>query len=255
MQTPAEILLIQQLVQALRRMIGQGKDPLRILHIGAGMSLVIERSLHQANCEFVCDRLDVEPCRVKDPAVDQCLTASVEKMDSVDSERYDLAFANYLLEHVPRVDLAATEIWRVLKPGGRFFATVPNPRAPEFVLSSRTPLWFHRLVRGKHAWETVYAFRSSQDLLQLFENAGFQTLAVRHFGFIEQYLFRFPVLRWLGKLYDLAVNNLGIERLMGNVFVMFDKPHSAATTSGETALAATSVSTPAAARRASNKPR
>ncbi|HEX2981506.1 MAG TPA: methyltransferase domain-containing protein [Anaerolineaceae bacterium] len=44
-----------------------------------------------------------------------------------DAERFDAVIANHMLYHVPDRAKALAEIWRVLKPGGRFFATTNGP--------------------------------------------------------------------------------------------------------------------------------
>jgi SAM-dependent methyltransferase len=44
------------------------------------------------------------------------------------SEHFDAVIANHMLHHVPALDQALAEIWRVLKPGGRFLATTNGRR-------------------------------------------------------------------------------------------------------------------------------
>ncbi|MDA0979384.1 MAG: class I SAM-dependent methyltransferase [Proteobacteria bacterium] len=43
--------------------------------------------------------------------------------------RYDYVFASFILEHVLEVGPVLATVRRLLKPGGRFFAVVPNARA------------------------------------------------------------------------------------------------------------------------------
>ncbi len=80
-------------------------------------------------------------------------------MHPVKSNKYDAAFSNYVLEHVQNLNKAASEVYRVLKPGGIYVTSVPNPAAPEFLLSKLTPMWFHELIRREKAWHTHYSFR------------------------------------------------------------------------------------------------
>src|SRR5262245_65948217 len=106
-------------------------------------------------------------------------------MAPVSSATYDAAFSNYLLEHVEDVRGAIGEIFRVLRPGGVYVASVPNPTALEFRLARWTPLWFHKLVRGHAVGEKYYSYRSIAGLVKLFENAGFLVRDVWHFSSTE----------------------------------------------------------------------
>ncbi len=223
MQTPAEKFLVGHLISLLETNPEHVVDPPRILNIGAGSSASIESQLTGAGCEYVCDRIDVVDCTVSHPAVGECLRGSVEDMTAVPSAFYVAAFANFVLEHVRDPRSAAMEIHRVLRPAGRFVASVPNPAAPEFVLARRTPLWLHRLVRGTDAWETHYAFRSIQGLTAIFEDVGFETVQVRYQSFIEGYLGRFWILGKIARAYDRVVSARGLRRLMGNVCIVFEK--------------------------------
>lgn len=85
-------------------------------------------------------------------------------MHPIKSREYNAAFSNYLLEHVRDLNKAASEIYRILKNGGIYVASVPNLTAPEFILAKLTPLWFHKIVRRGEAWETHYAFKNIKAL-------------------------------------------------------------------------------------------
>jgi SAM-dependent methyltransferase len=145
-------------------------------------------------------------------------------MTPVPSAAYDVAFSNYLLEHVRDVAAAAAELSRVLKPGGCFVTSVPNPTAPEFVLARWTPLWFHRLLLRRPVGEKHYSFRSIGHLRAIFERAGFRVRDVWHYSSTEDYLQRIRGLRVVARAYDRALMGLGAKRLLGNVCLVFDKP-------------------------------
>jgi ubiquinone/menaquinone biosynthesis C-methylase UbiE len=222
MQTKAEQHLVQYLITIIEGK-KPGTGPIRILNIGAGASVSIEEQLVAAGCDFISDRVDIEPCSIDHPNIGTSWTCSVESMTPVEASTYPIAISNYVLEHVPRVDKAASEIHRVLKPQGTFIATVPNVSSPEFWLSKHTPTWVHKKIRGGKTWDTYYAFESMDDLARIFRSAGLTTQEVRYFPAIEQYVYRFPVAATIGRGMDKLLTSIKIKRLLGNVCLIIIK--------------------------------
>lgn len=224
MQTPAERCLIAKIVNVLNELGGR---QVTMLNVGAGRSTVIEHSVARQAQNFVCDRVDVMNQHVNHPNVRHEYVSMVEHMPVIASHAYDLAFANYVLEHVSDIQDAAHEIHRVLKRDGRFIATVPNPRAPEFLVARMTPLWFHQLIRGQgkgsEAFETYYAYRSIHALNHVFKQSGFLLVDLKRYAFIHGYLHKFPILRTVSRAYDAVVNALRLTPLMGHVCVSYKK--------------------------------
>lgn len=221
MQTPAE----RHVIDTVARILGEPNvsRPARVLNIGAGTSLVLEEKLAHKGCEFTCDRLDIAPSEMSHPLIGQFFTCSVESMGQVESEAYDVAFSNYVLEHVDDLTSAASEIRRVLKPGAAYVASVPNPAAPEFLLARVTPLWFHRLLRGGSGWETRYSYRSISHLCAIFGTAGLAVDETAFYAVTSTYLARFPVVGWASTAYDRVVDAVGPRFLKGNVCLTFRK--------------------------------
>jgi len=183
---------------------------------------VVEDALAARGAVFLADRIDVTDPTVRHPNVAECHIASVEEMPGAFSARYDVVFANYVFEHVAHPSAAATEIHRVLKPGGRAVITVPNPSAPEFWISAHTPLWFHRMVRGEESWHTEYAFQNIDELVSIFSKAGMQPISRYQSAVTYGYLGRFLGLASVARAYDGFVNKRGIERLMGDACLVFE---------------------------------
>jgi SAM-dependent methyltransferase len=225
MQTPAERHLIGKILAFLVN--GKFDGTPLLLNIGAAKSLVIEKALFKDYPDFICDRIDVQNCEVVHPVVGNSFVASVESMPMLASDRYDACFSNFVFEHVEHIDDAAQEVSRILRPGGTFVFSIPNPKAPEFFLSRYTPLWFHQLIKGKgegmDAYETHYAFNGPRELISLFEKNGFALEGLKFFPFTYGYLYRFPILATLSKLYDRLIEKSGNDDLMGNVCVTLRK--------------------------------
>jgi SAM-dependent methyltransferase len=223
MQTPAEIFLVQRLASFLAAGDPRAEAP-RILDVGAGRSISIEKQLSQEGCRFISDRIDIEPCEVQFPTVRNCWQCPVEDMSPVESDAYAAVFANYVIEHVENLNGLIREVSRVLTPGGIFIATLPNPAAPEFIVARHTPLWFHKLIRRDHGWETHYAYAGIPALIDLFIAAGFHLEDRRYWPYLEGYLWKYPLAGALGKLYDKMITGWKIQRFMGNVCLVFRKP-------------------------------
>ncbi|MFB3887064.1 MAG: class I SAM-dependent methyltransferase [Thermodesulfobacteriota bacterium] len=224
MQTPAEIYLIQRVSEILKE--DYNAEP-KILNIGAGRSTIIESSIsNMIGNKFTCDRMDVSDCYANHPVIGECFLTSVESMPEIGSRRYDLAFANYVLEHVTHLNKAASEIHRILKESGCFVTSIPNPSAPEFTLSKYTSTKFHQFVKGNsegcQAHETCYAFKNIEDFASIFEKY-FSAIEIRYWSNTLGYLYKFPVTNILSRAYDRMINYLNIRTLMGDACIVFKK--------------------------------
>ncbi len=73
--------------------------------------------------------IDLDPKEVdrarKSGAYKMAMVADVTKMP-FDTHSFNSVISNCVLEHVPDIDRALSEIRRVLKPGGRLYITVPS---------------------------------------------------------------------------------------------------------------------------------
>lgn len=224
MQTPAERFMVQTIACYLNSRQNSSDIP-RVLNVGAGQSTSIEQQLNELGCRYACDRIDVENCRVDFSPVGECWQCSVTDMQPVQSSHYLVAFGNYVLEHVDGLEKASQEAYRVLVPGGCFAATIPNVLAPEFVLARHTPLWFHGLVRkGAHVWETEYAYRSVPELITIFVDNGFQVESEGYWPLVQGYLYQFPILNTIGRLYDQLISICDYKRFMGQACIVLKKP-------------------------------
>ncbi len=95
-----------------------------------------------------------------------------------DSERFATVYSNCVLEHIPDIEGALREIYRVLAPGGALYITVPNPRCVTFLMWREV---FRRLgLTGVGDWYSNLTLRlfKAEHILEaegwgtLFERAG-----------------------------------------------------------------------------------
>jgi len=223
MQTPGEVYLIQQIIVYLKKYNNS-----KIINVGAGISTLIEEEItNNKEYEFSCDRIDINDCSTKHPSVNKCYISSAENMSQLKSNQYNLAFSNYVLEHIPNLAKAAKEIGRILKKDGVYIASISNPSAPEFRLAKYTPLAFHQMIKGKgkgsEAYETYYNYKNIKKLINIFENNGFKNIKAKYYSFTYGYLYRFPVIRCIGRAYDYLINKLHLKSWQGNVCLIFKK--------------------------------
>lgn len=226
MQTPAEKYLIKKVIKFLEN-IYDHTGHVKILNVGAGKSIVLEKSIQNVfGKEFICDRVDVVDCYAQHPVIGECFVASAESMPEVKSAEYDLAFANYVFEHIADLNASAQEVARILKLSGYFMVSLPNPSAPEFILSKYTPIGFHQFIRGKgegsHAYETHYAYKNIKEFITIFEKY-FSVSELKYWSNTFGYLYKFPAIGIISRIYDKIVNFLNIKFLMGNVCIVFKK--------------------------------
>lgn len=224
MQTPAEKYLIEIIKKTLNQNYEFFSDKAKLINIGGGRSTVIEDNLINGVFQFISDRVDVEDIKFNNSFVGNFFRCSVEFMPHVKSGEYDVAFANYVLEHVRDINMAASEILRILKPGGIFVTSIPNPQAPEFVVSRLTPLWFHKIIRKRESWETYYSYESIKQLSKIFNKAGFEMVDVLYWSFSYGYLNRFPVINRISCVYDKLMDFLKLKHFMNNVCIVLKKP-------------------------------
>ena len=68
------------------------------------------------------------------------------RASALQAESFDLVFADWVVEHLADPSAMASEIFRVLRPGGLFIFRTGNLRHYSYAIADHTPHWFHQLV-------------------------------------------------------------------------------------------------------------
>ncbi len=149
-----------------------------VLEMGAAdaLTLLHIRELLGANgtfdgIEYAQELIDEAPALPSDTRVIQGDVMNLP--DEIQDESYDLTSVLAVLEHLSNPQACVDEAFRVLKPGGIFVATCPNP--------------FWDDVAGKFgmvADEFHETEVNSEVLVTLCQNAGFETIAYRPFMWV-----------------------------------------------------------------------
>ena len=192
-----------------------GKDD-RVLDIGAGNGRGFVHSLRGRVKEVV--GLDPDVAVLSNTAIDRGIIGRVEDMPFSDGS-FDIAVSSFTLEHIENPALAATEIWRVLRPGGYFIFRTPNLWHYTTSISRLTPHWFHRLVANwardlpnelSDPYPTRYRCNTVPKLRKTFASAGFSTLQLATIEPEPSYM-QFSWLAFLlGVAYERLVSSISL---------------------------------------------
>ncbi|MBV6429336.1 MAG: Ubiquinone/menaquinone biosynthesis C-methyltransferase UbiE [Haliscomenobacter sp.] len=142
----------------------------------------------------------VELCKAKKMNV---LQSKAEKLPFPDNY-FDLVHSHHVFEHLNNPFEAAAEVFRVLKPGGKFFIEVPNQfdniHFFRYRMMGKVPV----RKRGIRSIHHLYFF-SKKNLQELLQNAGFNNVQVT-----DKYLAPRQGITFLGSL---------LIRVFGNFFL------------------------------------
>lgn len=225
MQTEAE----KYLISLLRKKLIETKFKLKLINLGAAKSTVIEKSLLEIasaseHDSFICDRADIEDCQIDDFYVQNSYIAPLENLEKIPDANYDLAFANFVLEHINNPGKAASEMARILKPNSELILSMSNPMAPEFIIASFTPTSLHQLFRKEDqdkAYPVKYSYQTIPNFIKIMNQAGWVLKEECRFPAVYTYLYRFPYISSLAKFYDNMLISLNLKSLQGHVVLHF----------------------------------
>ncbi|MDI6889643.1 MAG: methyltransferase domain-containing protein [Thermodesulfovibrionales bacterium] len=198
----------------------------KILDIGAGK----DSNHNYKGCVRCVVGIDISEDVLDNSNLDEAYQCCVTSMPFEDN-CFDLAFADYTIEHLPEPIKAAQEIYRVLKPGGIFIIRAPNLLHYTVLISRFTPYSLHILLRAKlqgkqeeDTFKTYYRCNTQRQVKQVFEKAGF---TLEHLEMVEKepsYLMKWGWTFMLGLFYERLVNSTKwLENFRANIFAVFRK--------------------------------
>ena len=129
-----------------------------VLDIGAGAGIVSEMNFKQ-NVKFICG-IDLDPRVQENPMLHEGKIADASRIPYED-EKFDLIFADNVMEHLEDPEGVFAEAKRVLKPGGLLLFKTPNRWHYMPIIARATPLSFHKFVnqlRGRAGVDTFKTF-------------------------------------------------------------------------------------------------
>lgn len=176
--------------------------------------------------------VDLDPRVANNPLLDEGLVGSAYEIPC-DDATFDVAFSIYVLEHIDDPARFLREVFRVLKPGGKFLCLTPNRWHYVPLVASLTPFQFHQWYnrrRGRDeedTFPTLYRMNTRAALRRQGGAAGFERSDMTMIEVMPNYL-KFSVPTFLaGALYERAVNSTRLlADLRVNVIGCFQKPGS-----------------------------
>jgi ubiquinone/menaquinone biosynthesis C-methylase UbiE len=193
------------------------KPEYTILNVGAGPSVDRKvRSLRGEVAQVV--GIDNDETVLSNSDLDEAFVIHGNRFPFTD-KFFDLAWADFVLEHVEQPVLILKEIRRVLKPGASFYFRTPNKNHYVSTISRMTPHWFHKLVANRacglsqgtyEKHPTYYRFNSRKKILECAYAAGFRLVELRFIEAEPSYLAFHSLAYRIGVAYERIVNRCDV---------------------------------------------
>jgi SAM-dependent methyltransferase len=119
------------------------------------------------------------------------LTGSICQMSGIERNSIDLAYSRSVMEHIEDVEAAFSEIYRVLRPNGRYIFLTPNFWDYASLIAYTVPNRFHaKIVRWSEGrseedtFPTYYRSNTYRGIDRLMKRSG---LHLSRFDYLGQY--------------------------------------------------------------------
>jgi SAM-dependent methyltransferase len=202
------------------------RSDFRVLNLGAGLRTDDPRCILKGEFAEIVGA-DIDPVVLGNPEVDKAVVIERGELPFSDNS-FDLAFSDYVLEHVESPIEFLREVHRVLKKGASYFFRTPNVYHYVSVASMLTPHWIHKAIanplrnlppNAHEPWPTYYRMNSRRAILKAAQTAGFQTINFQMVECQPSYLAFHTVPFLVGVAYERLVNSREIlSGLRANIF-------------------------------------
>jgi ubiquinone/menaquinone biosynthesis C-methylase UbiE len=183
-----------------------------LLDIGAGAGII-----RQMNFKGLAGRvcgIDLDPrILTHNRFLDEAIQGSAEAIP-YPSGTFDFVMANNVMEHIANPHGVYREVYRVLKPGGRFVFKTPNKWHYMPLVARLTPLRFHRYInriRGRSTEDTFptqYLANSPGQIRKLAKSNGLNVESIDLIEGRPEYTRLTAITYLFGCLYERIVNRI-----------------------------------------------
>lgn len=199
----------------------------RVLNVGAGPTTPDKYRRLRGRVAYQ-DGVDIDPVVLTNDDLDEAHVTDGVSIPYPD-DLFDVAFADWAMEHIQHPLPLLREIHRVIKPGACFWFRTTNIFHYVTAVSACTPYRFHRwLVHAlgnrppeSEPWPTYYRINTRAKATSLIAKSGFDACEIHLFEPFPTYLSFHPAAFLLGVAYERAVNST--ERLSAFRMVLLAK--------------------------------
>jgi SAM-dependent methyltransferase len=200
-----------------------------VLNIGAGPTADDQHKIKSLKGEVQkVVGADIDPVVLDNEDMDESFLIENDTLP-FPNNTFDMAWADYVLEHVEKPEVFFCEIYRVLKPGASFFFRTPNKYHYVSLIGWLTPHWFHELVANRlgvglsdaihKPYPTYYKLNSKGDIAKYSKSTGFQEIELRFVEAEPSYLTFHSIPFLAGVMYERMVNRFeGLSGIRANTF-------------------------------------
>lgn len=202
-----------------------------VLNVGAGPTADSKLRSLKGEVKQVIG-VDVDEVVLKNTDLDQAFIINNGKLP-FPANYFDLAWADYVLEHVEEPLAFLKEIQRVLKSDASFFFRTPNKYHYVSLIARATPHWFHELcanwVRGlppgsHEPYPTYYLINDRKTIEKMALTTGFRKSEFKLVEAEPSYLVFHPLTFLLGIFYERIVNRFELLAwIRANIFGRVEK--------------------------------
>jgi SAM-dependent methyltransferase len=121
----------------------ENKPSLEILEAGCGQSWQIKLNGIQRRLTGIdLDKSALEIRKNETKDLDEFIVGDLRSVQQ-ESNKYDVIYCSYVLEHIDGADQVMKNLQRWLKPGGIMILRFPDRQSAYGFLTRMTPFWFH----------------------------------------------------------------------------------------------------------------
>ena len=176
--------------------------------------------------------VDIDDEVLNNEDLDEAFIIKDDRLPFAD-DTFDVAWADFVFEHVLKPEAFLKEVCRVLKPGAAFFFRTSNKHHYVSIIGRVTPHRFHELVANRvrglsneaHTpYPTYYRLNSRKDIMKHSKSAGFRKIDLRLFEAEPSYLMFHTIPFLVGVLYERIVNSsISLSQIRASILGRLEK--------------------------------
>lgn len=170
---------------------------------------------------------DIDPVVLGNDELDEAYVVDGTRLPFKENS-FDIAFSDYVLEHVEFPEPFLKEVYRVLKPGGSFFFRTPNRYHYVSLIAQCTPHWIHELLANRarglpndahEPYPTFHRLNTQKEIQTLANKVGFSQVALRYVECEPSYLMFSTIPFLVGVFYERIANKFDcLSGIRANIF-------------------------------------